>query len=619
LYICPLVSDTINYKKIKMKIFSRILLLALPILLAQCKSETKKPTEMSKTNTKDSLVNGITKKWWKEATVYQVYPRSFKDSNGDGIGDLKGVTEKLDYIKGLGVDVIWLSPHFKSPNADNGYDISDYKDVMTEFGTMKEFDELLAGVQSKGMKLIVDLVVNHCSDEHQWFLESKKSKDNPFRDYFIWRTGKNGGPPNNYGSAFSGSAWTLDKKTNEYYLHTFAVKQPDLNWDNKKVREEVYSAMKFWLDKGVSGFRMDVIPFISKDPTFPDVPAGKSYFDYITKGPHTHDYLQEMNREVMSKYDVMSVGEAACVSFDRVPEFVDERRKELDMIFQFDVVDIDRGNALGGFKQIKPWTLPDLKKIYTKYETSLDKHAWTTVFFSNHDNPRMVSRYGDDSPEYRVPSAKMLATLLMTLKGTPFVYQGDELGMVNYQFKDMKDVNDIEAKNAYQEWVVEKKATDEKTYIKELNRTGRDNVRTPMQWSDEPMAGFTTGSKTWNVLNPSFKTINAKQALSDKNSIYYFYKDVIALRKKYTALVYGDYKDLDPSHLDIFAFTRSMDGQKLLTLVNFGKKEFDYTIPEGLEIKEVLLKNNGEMSIKTVGGRTTIHFKAFQSFVCELK
>ena len=408
-------------------ILTRIALFAVLGLAAVSMTASETPADgPSQTAAKPaSTINGYQPKWWKEAIVYQVYPRSFKDSNGDGIGDLKGITSELDYIQGLGVNVVWLSPHYDSPNADNGYDIRDYRKVMTEFGTMADFDELLKGIKQRHMKLILDLVVNHSSDEHAWFVESRKSKDNPYRDYYIWRPAKDGQAPNNWTSFFSGSAWKLDPTTGEYYLHLFAEKQPDLNWDNPKVRTEVYDLMKFWLDKGVDGFRMDVIPFISKREGLPDLPpesmAKPQYF--YAMGPHYHEYMQEMNREVLSKYDVMTVGEAFGVTLAQTPSLVDERRNELNMIFNFDAVRLNRNGEAW-----RDWTLPELKAIYTQQNQALDVHSWNTVFLSNHDNPRVVSAFGNDSPLYRVASAKALATMLLTLKGTPFIYQGDELG-----------------------------------------------------------------------------------------------------------------------------------------------------------------------------------------------
>lgn len=545
-------------------------------------------TKTTQTNSSAKL-NGYEPKWWKEAVVYQVYPRSFKDSNGDGIGDLPGITSKLDYIQGLGINVVWLSPHFDSPNADNGYDIRDYRKVMKEFGTMADFDALLKGIKQRKMKLVLDLVVNHTSDEHKWFVESRKSKDNPYRDYYIWRPAKNGHEPNNYVSFFSGSAWKFDPTTNEYYLHWFAEKQPDLNWDNPKVRHEVYDLMKFWLDKGVDGFRMDVIPFISKQPGLPDIPP--EYMNrpqyFYTQGPHLHEYLQEMNREVLSKYDVMTVGEAFGVTLEQTPSLVDERRHELNMIFNFDAVRIGHpGRVWTG------WKLPDLKAIYTEEDHALDVHSWNTVFLSNHDNPRVVSAFGDDSEQYRVPSAKVLATMLLTLKGTPFIYQGDELGMTNYPFKSIEDFDDIEVKNAWKAEVLTKKVSAD-DFIANLRRTGRDNSRTPIQWDDTANAGFTTGAKPWLAVNPNYKEVNAKQAVGNPDSIYSYFRKMIDLRKQTPALVYGEYRDLDSKNPKIFAYTRTLGRDKYLVVLNFSGDEISYTLPDGLKAGTLKLSNYG--------------------------
>jgi oligo-1,6-glucosidase len=571
----------------------RILLLVaisiVPMILMACMKDQQTTTnEAAKPQAQDQLTaNGYTRKWWKEAVVYQIYPRSFKDSNGDGIGDLKGITSQLDYLKGLGVDVIWLSPMYDSPNADNGYDIRDYRKIMTEFGTMADFDELLKGVKQRGMKMILDLVVNHSSDEHAWFVESRKSKDNPYRDYYIWRPAKNGKVPNDWVSYFSGPAWKKDPATDEYYLHLFAEKQPDLNWDNPKVRREVYDIMKFWLDKGADGFRMDVIPFISKDQSFPNFPPDYdgNFGRVYASGPKLHDYLQEMNREVLSKYDVMTVGEAAGTTLEKTPLLVDERRNELNMIFQFDVVSVDRKRW-----RWKPWTWPQIKAIYTRFEKGLDTHSWNTVFLSNHDNPRVVSRFGDDSPEYRVASAKALATMLLTLKGTPFIYQGDELGMTNYPFTRIEEFDDIEVKNAYKAQVLTGQASVA-VYIDNLRKTSRDHARTPMQWDDSANAGFTTGPKPWLAVNPRFKEINAKQSVADPNSIYQYFKRMIELRKKTPALIYGDYRDLDPENNSIFVYTRTLGADKYLVVLNLSKNDIAYTLPEGLKAGQLALTN----------------------------
>jgi len=541
---------------------------------------TSNPIDNTKT------ANGYVRKWWKEAVVYQIYPRSFKDSNGDGIGDLNGITSKLDYIKGLGADVVWLGPHYDSPNADNGYDIRDYRKVMTEFGTMDDFDQLLRGLKQRGMKLILDLVVNHTSDEHAWFVESRQSKDNPYSDYYLWRPAKEGREPNNWVSFFAGSAWKKDSSRGEYYLHLFAEKQPDLNWDNPEVRSQVHDLMRFWLDKGIDGFRMDVIPFISKDPSFPDAPEsfdGRQEYIYAA-GPKLHDYLQEMHREVLSKYDVMTVGEALGVTLAQTPLFVDERRNELNMIFHFDLVRFDRQGW-----RCKPWTLPEFKAICTRFNEGLDCHSWPTVYLTNHDNPRSVSHFGDDSPEYRVRSAKLLATFQLTSKGTLFIYQGDELGMTNYPFTGIEQFDDIEVKNT---WRVEADRVSLEEYLEHQRKTSRDHTRTPMQWDDSPHAGFTIGSKPWFAVNPNYREINAKLALADDNSVYHYYRTLLALRKKTLAFVYGDYKDLDPLHLSVFAYTRTLGPESYLILLNFSRNRISYTLPEGLKAGSLMISNS---------------------------
>jgi len=569
-------------------------LLAFAVLapVSMIQSETADPVPVP------ALVNGYQPTWWKEAVVYQVYPRSFKDSNGDGIGDIPGITSKLDYLQHLGVNVIWLSPHYDSPNADNGYDIRDYRKVMAEFGTMADFDTMLAGIKQRHMRLIIDLVVNHTSDEHRWFVESRKSKDNPYRDFYFWRDGKPGPagpdgkptllPPNNDPSFFSGSAWQFDPTTSQYYLHYFAVKQPDLNWDNAKVREEVYSLMRFWLDKGVDGFRMDVIPLISKNPAFPDLTPDQlhNYGNAYANGPHMHEYLQEMNRNVMAKYDVMTVGEALGISLEQTPLIVGDDRHELNMIFNFDAI---RSNRVGR-DDFKPTDLPTLKAIYTRHAEKLDAHSWDTVFLSNHDNPRIVSTFGDDSPEFRVPSAKLLETMLLTLRGTPFLYQGDELGMTNYPFKAIGDFDDIEVKNAYKANVVTGKIPED-VFIANLRHTSRDNSRTPMQWDSSANGGFTTALKPWLAENPNYAQINAAAEIADPDSVYNYTSKLIAIRRGHQAFVYGDYKDLDPDNKAIFAYTRTLGTDRYLVVLNFSKVPVAYALPSALKTESLVLSN----------------------------
>ncbi|WP_353069511.1 alpha-glucosidase [Tunturibacter empetritectus] len=591
--------------------FALFLATLAPMTLLQSQSLTSTP----------ALVNGYQPTWWKEAVVYQIYPRSFKDSNGDGIGDIPGITSKLDYLQKLGVNVIWLSPHYDSPNADNGYDIRDYRKVMAEFGTMADFDTMLAGIKQRHMRLIIDLVVNHTSDEHHWFVESRKSKDNPYRDYYFWRDGKprpagpDGKtrmlPPNNDPSFFSGSAWQFDSATEQYYLHYFAVKQPDLNWDNPKVREEVYSLMRFWLDKGVDGFRMDVIPLISKNPAFPDLTPDQlhNYGNAYANGPHMHDYLQEMNRNVMAKYDVMTVGEALGISLEQTPLMVGDNRHELNMIFNFDAI---RSNREG--IKLKPFDLLALKAIYARHAEVLGIHSWDTVFLSNHDNPRIVSTFGDDSPEFRVPSAKLLATMLLTLRGTPFLYQGDELGMTNYPFRSINDFDDIEVKNAYKANVLTGKIPEE-TFIADLRHTSRDNSRTPMQWDESANGGFTTAAKPWLAENPNYTQINANAEVADPNSIYNYTRKLIDLRHAHQAFVYGEYKDLDPENKSIFAYTRALGSDRYLVVLNFSSGPVAYTLPAKVKVDSLVLSNLDSAGLVT----DTFNLAGWEARIYKLK
>ncbi|MGE8206578.1 glycoside hydrolase family 13 protein [Heyndrickxia sp. NPDC080065] len=535
--------------------------------------------------------------WWKESVVYQIYPRSFNDSNGDGIGDLKGITNKLDYLKELGIDVIWLSPVYQSPNDDNGYDISDYRVIMDDFGTMDDFDELLRELHSRGMKLMMDLVVNHTSDEHEWFKQSKKSKDSPYRDYYYWRPGKNGEEPNNWESVFSGSAWEYDENTNEYFLHLFSKKQPDLNWENPKVRNEVYDMMRFWLDKGIDGLRMDVINFISKVPSLPDGDPiqGRKYISgstFFMNGPRIHEFLQEMNQEVLSKYEIMTVGEMPGVDIDLAKQYTGEDRNELNMVFQFEHVDLDSGP--NGKWDLKPLQLKDLKATFTKWQKGLEGVGWNSLYLNNHDQPRMVSRFGNDQ-EYWKESAKMLATFLHFQKGTPYIYQGEELGMTNVQFQSIDDYKDIETLNMYREKISENESKYsqimESIYVK-----GRDNARTPMQWSDRINGGFTTGTP-WIQVNPNYKHINAMQQLEDEHSIFNYYKRLIDLRKKHEIIVYGSYDLILPDHNEIYAYTRTLGDEKLLVILNFSKEKPTFELPKTIHFKKkALLISNYEVN-----------------------
>lgn len=528
------------------------------------------------------------KAWWKEAVVYQIYPRSFCDSNGDGIGDLNGITSKLDYLKELGIDVIWLSPVYKSPNDDNGYDISDYEDIMTEFGTMDDFDKMLAAAHERGIKIVMDLVVNHTSDEHPWFVESRSSKDNEKRDYYIWKEGKDGKEPTNWGSAFSGPAWKYDEKTDMYYLHLFSVKQPDLNWENPKVRKEVFDMMTRWCEKGIDGFRMDVISLISKPEGYPDAKVVGLYGDMgiCANGPKVHDYLKEMNEKVLSKFDIMTVGETAGVTLEEAKKYANTDGSELNMVFQFEHMDLDGGEK---FKwSTKPMPLVPLKENLSKWQKGLDGVAWNSLYFCNHDQPRIVSRLGDESDAYRELSAKCIATCLHMMQGTPYVYQGEELGMTNTVFNSVDDFRDLESINAYRELVESGLYTDEDMFPKIAHKS-RDNARTPMQWDASENAGFTTG-KPWIAVNPNYKKINVADQLKREDSVFHYYQKLIRLRKENEIIVYGNYELLLPEDENIFAYIRTLDNQKLLVVCNFSKSEqkFDFS---GYENAKVLISN----------------------------
>lgn len=537
------------------------------------------------------------RKWWKECVVYQIYPRSFCDSNGDGIGDIKGITSKLDYLKELGVDVIWLSPVYQSPNDDNGYDISNYQAIMAEFGSMADFDEMLLAAHQRGIKLVMDLVVNHTSDEHPWFVESRKSVDNPYRDYYIWRPAKDGKEPNNWGSCFSGSAWEWDERTEMYYLHLFSKKQPDLNWDNPKVRDEVFQMMNWWLDKGVDGFRMDVISLISKKPDLPDgVPGINGYasFNEPANGPRVHEYLQEMREKVLNRADTITVGECSGVTLEEAKKYASLDGKEVNMVFQFEHMDVD---ADGDTKwSDKKMDLRTMKAVLTKWQKGLEGIAWNSLFWENHDQPRSVSRYGDDGRN-REASAKMLATCLHMMQGTPYVYQGEELGMTNAPFERIEDFRDLDSINAYYE-LTEKGVFTKEEILRYLRYKSRDNARTPFQWSDEANAGFTTGTP-WIMVNPNYREINAKEQLSRKDSVLRYYQKLIALRKKYEIIVYGSYDLLLPDSRKIYAYTRTLGDEKLLVVCNFTPKQVEYEMPTEFTHGEILIQNYADVNLET--------------------
>lgn len=517
------------------------------------------------------------KKWWKESVVYQIYPRSFMDSNGDGIGDLNGITSRLEYIKELGANVIWISPFYKSPNKDNGYDISDYQDIMDEFGTMEDFDRLLARAHELGLKIVIDLVVNHTSDQHKWFLESRKSKDNPYRDYYIWKDPVDGHEPTNWGAYFSGSTWEFCEETGQYYLHQFVPEQPDLNWENPVVRKEVYDMMKWWCDKGIDGFRMDVISLISKPEVYEDGPTEPwekyCFCEKLTANGHrVHEFLQEMNREVLSKYDLITVGETTGATIEEAKKYAGFDTDELNMIFQFEHMLLE--NDKHGKWTANPLYLPDLKKSLSTWQMELEGCGWNSLYWNNHDQPRIVSRWGNDSKEYREISAKMLGTCLHMMQGTPYVYQGEELGMTNMCFTDISQTDDIEEKNIYKDLVIDEPVYTHEEMMKIISMKGRDNARTPMQWDASANGGFTTGTP-WFASNPNYVNINAESQINDPESIFSYYKNLIKLRHENDIIVYGRYDVLELDNEELFIYTRTLDNQKLLVICNFTDKEIE--------------------------------------------
>ena len=539
----------------------------------------------------------MNKAWWKESVVYQIYPRSFCDSNGDGIGDLNGITSKLDYLKELGIDVIWLSPVYQSPNDDNGYDISDYQAIMSEFGTMEDFDNLLAAAHERQIRIVMDLVVNHTSDEHKWFIESRKSVDNPYRDYYMWRPAKEDGSlPNNWGSCFSGPAWEYDAATDMYYLHLFSKKQPDLNWDNPAVRKEVFTMMDWWLQKGVDGFRMDVISLISKKPDLPDGPLcinGYASFNEPANGPHVHEYLQEMRSTVLDKYDTLTVGECSGVTLEEAKKYARSDGKELNMVFQFEHMDVD-ADENGNKWVVKKMDLCKMKEVLSRWQKGLEEIAWNSLFWENHDQPRSVSRYGNDT-KYHKESAKMLATCLHMMQGTPYVYQGQKLGMTNAPFASIEDFRDLDSINAYYE-LSEQGVFTKEEMLDALRYKSRDNARTPMQWNASENAGFTTGTP-WIMVNPNYTEINAETEIADPDSIFHYYQKLIRLRKENEIIVYGTYDLLDAEDPDVYMYTRTLGNEKLLVICNYTEDAQTRTIPAEFEAAEVLISNYSEVSV----------------------
>ena len=538
--------------------------------------------------------------WWKNAVVYQVYPRSFQDSNGDGLGDIPGIIRRLDYLQTLGIDVIWLSPVYESPQDDNGYDISDYRGIFREFGTMEDMETLIREAKARGIKIVMDLVANHTSDEHPWFLESRSSRNSQYRDYYIWRSGSQDAPPNGLTSCFGGSAWEWDDETGSWYLHLFSRKQPDLNWENPKMRRDMYDMINWWLDKGIGGFRLDVIDTIGKEPD-----------RLITgNGPKLHDYIREMSAATFQNHDVMTVGETWSATVDNAKLYSNPDGSELSMIFQFQHIQVGWSEEFGKWKQEKK-DFVKIKQIFSTWQRELRGKGWNSLFWDNHDLPRAVSSFGEDG-QYRTESAKALATFLHGLQGTPYIYQGEELGMTNIAFREASEVRDIESRNFYQEMGQAGWSHEER--MAAINLTGRDNARTPMQWDDSPNAGFTTGTP-WIRVNPNYSQINAAAELADENSVFHYYRRLIALRKSAEwglVLVEGDYMPFLEEDPDVFAYIRAHQGKRLLVLGNFHPVVRTVSVPE--TVRKVLLSNYPEPQIQN----RTVTLRPCEAFIAEV-
>lgn len=541
----------------------------------------------------------MTEKWWQSSVVYQIYPRSFYDSNNDGIGDIQGIISKLDYLSYLGIDVIWLSPVYSSPNADNGYDISDYQNIMSEFGTMNDMDELLRKCEERNIKVIMDLVVNHTSDEHPWFIEAKKSKNNPYRDFYIWRDCKDGHEPNDLASNFGGSAWEFDESTGQYYLHFYSVKQPDLNWENEILRNEIYKMMNFWINKGIGGFRMDVIDLIGKNP---DKKIKEN-------GPNLHKYIQEMNKNTFGNKDLLTVGETWGANCDNAKLYCDPNRNELNMIFQFEQIQLDKQKNKSRW-DLKKLDLVELKKVLSKWQTELDEVGWNSLFWNNHDLPRIVSRWGNDK-DYRKESAKMLATLLHGMKGTPYIYQGEEIGMTNFYSDNIDDYPDIETQNIYKERISKNYSHEE--VIHSIQIKARDNARTPMQWSNSINGGFTKGTP-WMKVNPNYTFINVDESIKDTDSVLHYYKKLINLRKENEIIRFGKYVVIDKNNPNIYAYERILNYEKLVVICNFYSEatEFEY---ENIEKSSVLISTNENQ----IFDENKVHLRPYESMICLMR
>jgi len=557
------------------------------------------------------------RKWWKEGIVYQIYPRSFQDTTGTGIGDLRGIINRLDYIKSLGVDIIWLNPVYTSPNDDNGYDIADYKGIMSEFGTMHDMEELVSEMKRRDLKLVMDLVVNHSSDEHKWFIESRKSRDNPYRDYYHWWPAEKGTPPKRW-SYFDvdGNAWKFDEQTDAYYLHCFSVKQPDLKWENPELRKEIYDIMKFWFDKGVDGFRMDVISFISKDTDYPELPEKYKgdFIPYYADGPKLHEFLQEMNAKILSKYDVMTVGEAPGVTRDQALNFVDENRKELNMFFHFDLMALDREPGETFLMRKEQWKLTEFKKIFSDWDAVFAEKGWGSIYLNNHDFPRSVSRWGNDSKIHWQNSATLLHTFLLSMRGTPYFYYGEEIGMTNIKFDKLSDYQDINTRNRYE--IIKKEGGDLEAFIRNEKYASRDNARTPMQWNNSKNAGFSV-ERPWLKVNENFREgINVEEQESEKDSVLNYFRKMVNVRKNHLALVYGDYTLLLENHEQLYTYLRIWETERYLVLLNFSAKRTEFELNEIEFTKAKLIISNDEANSLLVNN--TFELRPYQATIYKL-
>ena len=589
-------------------------LLCLLLFITAC-------TQPQETRTTQDYPPEAERAWWKEGVVYQIYPRSFQDTDGDGVGDLRGIINRLDYLKSLGIDIIWLNPVYASPNDDNGYDISDYQAILPEFGSMEDFAELMDGLHARDMKLVMDLVVNHSSDEHAWFEASRGDRNSPYRDFYHWWPEEKGEPP--FRKSFfdiAGNAWQYDSTTNAYYLHYFSDKQPDLKWENPETRQAIYEMMNWWFQKGIDGFRMDVIPFISKDTTYPVVTeeelrqryGADTWARYYADGPNLHTYLHEMNEEVLSKYDIMALGEGAGVTIGNALKFVDPEREELDLFYHFDGVNLGYSNK--GYKQLKPegWSLQEFKQVYSDWSNVFAEKGWGSIYLGNHDQPRMVSRWGNDDPGYHQKAVTLLQTFLLSMRATPFFYYGDEIGMTNIRFKNISDYRDIETLNWYRQ--LEDIGEDPDDYMTDWEMTARDNGRTSMQWSSGPQAGFTSG-QPWISINPNADTLNVEQQEKDPNSVLNYFRKIVNFRKAEPILGYGDYKLLSPEHEEVYAYTRSLEDEQLLVLLNFSTLEIDYGLPARIKPGIVRMNNYAEAAVSN----QRVRLQPYQALILEVE